>query len=43
MDNKVVRLSLPDLKVLQEIKTKAKPDPLVIWAAPTAAPAASSN
>lgn len=45
MDNKVVRLSLPDLKVLQEIGTKAKPDPLVIWAAPapTAAPAASSN
>lgn len=34
MDNKVVRLSLPDLKVLQEIETKAKPDPLVIWTPP---------
>jgi YVTN family beta-propeller protein len=34
MDNKVVRLSLPDLKPIQEIATKAKPDPLVLWMPP---------
>jgi YVTN family beta-propeller protein len=31
MDNRIVRLSLPDLKVMQKIETKAKPDPIVIW------------
>jgi hypothetical protein len=34
MENKVVRLSLPDLKPIQEIATKAKPDPLVLWMPP---------
>ena len=31
MDNKVHRLSLPGLEVLQTIETKAKPDPLLVW------------
>ena len=31
MDNRIVRLSLPDLKLMQKIETKAKPDPIIIW------------